>query len=179
MAEDRKARLAALAARAGRTTKYQTDGASASAAAAAPAVEFRNYAPKTSPIGEGGAGNPDLSSSAPAPDIPAAKRPRTGEVKTGDVPPKSALEEALLQAKAEASTLTGGNQGSGISPGAVAGGSSLAAMAPKKVNWDLKRDIQGKLDRLERRTQRSLVELLRERLEKEAEDGGDGYAALD
>jgi coiled-coil domain-containing protein 12 len=52
-------------------------------------------------------------------------------------------------------------------------------MAPKKVNWDLKRDIQGKLDRLERRTQRSLVELLRERLEKEAEDVGDGYAALD
>ena len=50
---------------------------------------------------------------------------------------------------------------------------------PKKVNWDLKRDIQGKLDRLERRTQRSLVELLRERLEKEAEDVGDGYAALD
>ena len=59
--------------------------------------------------------------------------------------PMSALEEAMLQAKAEASALTGGGVG-----GDGAGG-ALASLAPQKVNADLKRDIKGKLDRLERR----------------------------
>ena len=44
-------------------------------------------------------------------------------------------------------------------------------MAPKKANWDLKRDVQAKLDKLERRTQRALVEIMRDeeraRLEQE------------
>ena len=47
---------------------------------------------------------------------------------------------------------------------------SAKEMAPKKLNWDLKRDIESKLAKLERRTQRAIVELLKERLAKEAED---------
>lgn len=188
MAEDRKARLAALAARAGRTSNpdanmaeepAETDGADADR----PAVRFRNYAPKDATLEGGGGGaaeadagvnsKMDVDGDAGA---PVTKRQRTENItgssgsggnKKGEKP-MSALEEAMLQAKAEASALTGGGVG-----GDGAGG-ALASLAPQKVNADLKRDIKGKLDRLERRTQRALVDLLKERLEREAEeeDGG-------
>ena len=41
-------------------------------------------------------------------------------------------------------------------------------MAPKKINSDLKRDISAKLAKLEKRTQKAIVSMLRERLELEA-----------
>lgn len=47
-------------------------------------------------------------------------------------------------------------------------------IAPKKPNWDLRRDVQKKLDKLERRTQKAIFKLMEEQ-EKEnqlAEDGG-------
>jgi coiled-coil domain-containing protein 12 len=37
-------------------------------------------------------------------------------------------------------------------------------LAPRKPDWDLKRDVAQKLQRLERRTQRAIAELIRERL---------------
>lgn len=40
----------------------------------------------------------------------------------------------------------------------------LVNVAPKKANWDLKRDIQAKLDKLERRTQRAIIEIMREQV---------------
>ena len=45
----------------------------------------------------------------------------------------------------------------------VAGGTAeetLANLQPKKPHWDLQRDVQGRLDKLERRTQRAIVELM-------------------
>ena len=186
MAEDRKARLAALAARAGRTN--QSDGeptadATATTDADRPAVRFRNYAPKDASLEGSAAMEVDAGDYSKKMDVdgdsgaPVTKRQRTENTaatatagKKGDKP-ISALEEAMLQAKAEASALTGGGDGMG---GAGAPGGALASLAPQKVNADLKRDIKGKLDRLERRTQRALVELLKERLEKEAEEEDDG-----
>ena len=47
--------------------------------------------------------------------------------------------------------------------------STTDMLAPKKVNWDLKRDIQEKVEKLDRHTQRAIIQLLRERLEQEAE----------
>ncbi len=46
-------------------------------------------------------------------------------------------------------------------------------LAPKKANWDLKREIQPKLDKLERRTLRALIEIAQEeeRVRLEAEGG--------
>lgn len=41
-------------------------------------------------------------------------------------------------------------------------------IAPKKPNWDLRRDVQKKLDKLERRTQKAMYKLMEER-EKERE----------
>lgn len=35
-------------------------------------------------------------------------------------------------------------------------------VAPKKANWDLKRDVEKKLDKLERRTQRAILEIMQQ-----------------
>ena len=40
-------------------------------------------------------------------------------------------------------------------------------MAPRKPDWDLKRDINPKLAKLEKRTQKAIAELIRERLKEE------------
>ena len=42
-------------------------------------------------------------------------------------------------------------------------------LAPRKPDWDLKRDVAKKLDKLERRTQKAIAELIRDRL-KDQED---------
>eukprot|EP00128_Syssomonas_multiformis_P014449 Colp12_sorted_trinity150504_noHs@21221 len=41
----------------------------------------------------------------------------------------------------------------------------LDTIAPRKPNWDLKRDVEKKLEKLERRTQRAIHELIRRRLQ--------------
>ncbi len=49
----------------------------------------------------------------------------------------------------------------------------LVNIAPKKANWDLKRDVQPRLDKLERRTQRAILELLQaEERRRMEEEGG-------
>ncbi len=40
----------------------------------------------------------------------------------------------------------------------------LVNVAPKKANWDLKRDVQPKLDKLERRTQRAIMMIMMEQV---------------
>ena len=37
----------------------------------------------------------------------------------------------------------------------------LNTLAPKKVDWDLRRGIQDKLDKLDRRTNKSIIQLIR------------------
>ncbi|CAG0882760.1 unnamed protein product [Cyprideis torosa] len=53
----------------------------------------------------------------------------------------------------------------------------LTNLAPRKPDWDLKRDVAKKLEKLERRTQRAIAELIRERL-KAGESGGDFVDAV-
>lgn len=48
----------------------------------------------------------------------------------------------------------------------------LVNIAPKKANWDLKRDVQAKLDKLERRTMRTIMEMMQEEERKRMEEGG-------
>uniref|UniRef100_A0A8D0KEE5 Coiled-coil domain containing 12 n=1 Tax=Salvator merianae TaxID=96440 RepID=A0A8D0KEE5_SALMN len=45
----------------------------------------------------------------------------------------------------------------------------LANLAPRKPDWDLKRDVAKKLEKLEKRTQRAIAELIRERLRGQEE----------
>jgi len=42
-------------------------------------------------------------------------------------------------------------------------------IAPKKINWDLKRDVQSRLEKLELRTQRAIIEMMKETLLKQEE----------
>ncbi|XP_068862298.1 coiled-coil domain-containing protein 12 isoform X1 [Aphelocoma coerulescens] len=46
----------------------------------------------------------------------------------------------------------------------------LANLAPRKPDWDLKRDVSKKLEKLEKRTQRAIAELIRERLKGQEEE---------
>jgi len=158
MAEDRKARLAAMAARAGRSNKddtQQTETTQSESIKETKTINFRNYAPK------------DASLDASI-EEPSSKRMKQGDDNEEQVvkEEKSELEKALLQAKVDAAVATQDTNNASGSQGPIA--INIAA-APKKVNWDLKRDIAKKMNRLERRTQKSIVELLRVRLELEAE----------
>jgi coiled-coil domain-containing protein 12 len=121
---DRKARLAALAAKAGRSK----------AAEEVPKVRFRNYAPHDASLEDEGE---PLTEEAPT-----AKKPKL-------------LQQALEEAQQEVATTTLVN--------------THPTNVVKKINWDLKRDIQPQLDRLERRTQLCIVNLLKERLAQEAQ----------
>ncbi|XP_058059760.1 coiled-coil domain-containing protein 12 [Anopheles bellator] len=40
----------------------------------------------------------------------------------------------------------------------------IANLAPRKPDWDLKRDVSKKLEKLDRRTQKAIASLIRERL---------------
>lgn len=40
----------------------------------------------------------------------------------------------------------------------------LTSLAPRKPDWDLKRDVAPKLSKLERRTQKAIAELILDRL---------------
>lgn len=61
----------------------------------------------------------------------------------------------------------------------------LANLAPRKPDWDLKRDVAKKLEKLEKRTQRAIAELIRERLKGQedslasAVDASTGQEACD
>ena len=51
--------------------------------------------------------------------------------------------------------------------------SILVNVAPKKPNWDLRRDVEKKLAKLERRTQRALIQIMQaEQAAKLQTDGG-------
>lgn len=129
--EDRKARIAALRAKAGRPN---------------PVTAGDEGAPQTKePVLQ------VLALSNSSETAPPSTKKQKG---LPDEKKESILIKALRQAQAEAknSSLTG----------------TVEDMAPKKINADLKREIQPKLDKLAKRTQKAIVALLRERLEKEA-----------
>ena len=49
---------------------------------------------------------------------------------------------------------------------------NLTNLAPRKIDWDLKRDIAKKLEKLERRTQKAIVEILSELVTDNVYDTG-------
>ncbi|XP_069816671.1 coiled-coil domain-containing protein 12 [Dendropsophus ebraccatus] len=53
----------------------------------------------------------------------------------------------------------------------------LTNLAPRKPDWDLKRDVAKKLEKLEKRTQRAIAELIRERLKGQEDNLADAVQA--
>ena len=128
---DRKDRLAALSAKAGRTKRPE----SAIESNETSKLTFRNYAPNHASLVERSLDE----------QVPQAKK-------------KMKIEEARKQAQdAQDKVLKEFSN----APDAVS--------STKKINWDLKRDIEHQIDKLERRTQRALVMLLKEKLKNEAD----------
>jgi coiled-coil domain-containing protein 12 len=205
MGDDRRARLQALAARAGRqrevvevveaaetgedganddepppSTSHQEEEGESSTKRT---ISFRNYAPQdksleqqsgTSPgqqeEGENDFDATELSSRT------STKRQRVDEENTTTRTASSLTEETpttssgalqLALAKARNEMKSTGIDGRTTTATATIS-TTVTAMAPKKVNWDLKRDIADKLAKLERRTQKAIVEMLKERLEVQA-----------
>lgn len=58
----------------------------------------------------------------------------------------------------------------------------LLNLAPKKINWDLKRDLEPQLKKLRAATDRAIIELIRERVgneqQSETQDGASQGANL-
>ena len=171
MAEDRKARLAALAAKAANkgapriqkdienndennTDDDIVDKMEVGVTEEPTTIKFRNYVPQYKELSVG-AGTVQVETDMQTTKDTASgiKRRRIEDDAEKDV--ELSLEKALESAKRELLTSPTANN-------------ELSALAPKKVNWDLKRDLQPKLEKLERRTQRAIVELLHQRLEREA-----------
>lgn len=142
-----------------------------------PALKFRNYsaAPATSGSEGGESGLPATKKARRTATSGNDSKPSIGasSSSSNNKPPKSALELALEKAAmATASSLPSAMAGATIAAADGADGdlgAAVAALAPKKINWDLKRDVQPKLDKLERRTQRAIVQLLQERLGRDAD----------
>ena len=44
----------------------------------------------------------------------------------------------------------------------------LLNIAPRKPNWDLKRDLSAKMEKLNKRTKYAIVELIKQRIEAES-----------
>ena len=123
-------------------------------------LHFRNYNPKDDRLAAreaGGIGN--NANNDDAEEEPKSKKQKT----RGSDGEKSALQLALEETRKE-------QEESGNAP---SGGLNLTLLAPKKINFDLKRDVADKLAKLEKRTQRAIVSLLRERLENEGDSEGD------
>ena len=167
MADDRKARLKALAARAGRT-KETNDGDDAtgdksgnSTGAEQRSIAFRNYAPIDTSLSSQ---QQQLEEAGEESEGPSASKKLRTDSNNNNTPMTSS--EALQNALEEAQRDPVGSMQAATS--AVDTTATVTNMAPKKINWDLKRDISDKLAKLERRTQKALVRILKERLESEA-----------
>lgn len=124
-ADARRARLAALRARA-ETTRVDeaTDADGAGARTGTTAIAFRNYVPRDGDL----ASLKVTATTAPALAVPSGEGRETValtlEPNVGDVDPST--------------------------------------IAPRRANWDLKRDVARRLEKLEKRTRRALVDIARE-----------------
>jgi hypothetical protein len=52
-------------------------------------------------------------------------------------------------------------------------------IVPKKANWDLKNQVEGRLEKLQRRTQRAIVDMLRQKMSEMDENGDDSESDMD
>ena len=143
----------------------------------APKLKFRNYQPKADELKDGVMPQVKVSAdkelekmgavdSAPAPAPPTRSVPAL---------PRDACRQLLL---ALASALA-----QRCKPCMRAQVQTKAEIqldvAPKKANWDLKQHIAKKLEKLERRTQQAIVELIKEKVSQDgdAEEQGRLLAA--
>lgn len=130
-----------------------------------PKIKFRNYKPYDQSLLKGAE-----ASSTPAESANKDTKNVSIEVSKDDqtkaVTPVSALDKALAPPPADLIQQE-------LQEVAQKIGSNELNIVPKKVNWDLKRHAEFKVEKLRKRTQRAIVEILREKLA----ENGDGEEA--
>jgi hypothetical protein len=174
---------------------------------APPVIKFRNYKPSDALLKAGGLPtSADLKAAAEAQAKSAEHEDqREGHgsaAASGQAAPVAAPQSAptvniALVPKHPAPSVILAKQLAEEKAAAVSGGTAVnvrgsraedkveelpaeVTIAPRKPNWDLKRDIEGKLAILERQTQRAIAELVRERIRAErGEVGADGKLDVD
>ena len=136
-AEERRARLRAMRADAGRPNAAAADDDNEAKRADAKEVKFRNYLPRDG----------DLTR------VPATTAPTMVPAKNGDDDDDEDARPMALKPNV--------------------GDVDPAMLVPKKANWDLKRDVERRLGKLEKRTARAMVDIAREEEAKRLAGGED------
>ena len=123
-----------------------------------PVIRFRNYRPSSDAL------KPQVVAPVAAPSIALELREREETAQLVAAHHQAARGVAAGPASsATASSRTEASGGDG-----AGGDDTVLTIAPKKPNWDLKRNIEGRLATLEKQTKRAITEIVRERLSAEA-----------
>ena len=112
---------------------------------------------------DAGKGTPERTREA-APEVTFRNYvPRDDALARGKLPAATAPATSAIGGDEE--TATGAK---GLALESNVGDVDPSMLAPRRVNWDLKRDVEPKLEKLERRTRRALVDIAREEERKRA-----------
>ncbi|CAM9506872.1 unnamed protein product [Chrysoparadoxa australica] len=158
--DERRKRLNALKARAAKA-KGEEGG-----------IKFRNYQPKDAQL-VAAAAEPETEEIVPAGGVEGQEGNLSGSNATR-------VGDGLLYCLLPVPQFTSVSSGSSTTKNVIQQELSklqegqdqdVINIAPKKPDWDLKRDVESKLKKLERRTQRAIADMLREKLAREAEEG--------
>ena len=118
-------------------------------------LRFRNYQPVSSGLIEKSAAAP-----LPAPILEEAKEaPKPKPFETAGRKPKKEVKQKNDAIKRELDAHVK-EQGEG---------GDLMNIAPRKANFDLKRDLSVKMEKLSKRTKYAIVELIKRRIEADGE----------
>ena len=118
-------------------------------------LRFRNYQPVSSGLIENSAAVP-----LPAPILEEAKEaPKPKPFETAERKPKKEVKQQNDAIKRELDAHVK-EQGEG---------GDLMNIAPRKANFDLKRDLSVKMEKLSKRTKYAIVELIKRRIEADGE----------
>eukprot|EP00271_Cylindrocystis_brebissonii_P010225 TRINITY_DN26358_c0_g1_i1.p1 TRINITY_DN26358_c0_g1~~TRINITY_DN26358_c0_g1_i1.p1 ORF type:complete len:176 (+),score=58.59 TRINITY_DN26358_c0_g1_i1:576-1103(+) len=113
----------------------------------------------------------DAANDGPPPEVTFRNYlPRDEELVAGDKWNPPARVKLVDPTVPRAGDATGGR-------GIMDGTELMKSVAPRKPNWDLRRDVAKKLEKLDKRTQRAMVELIHEedaRRQEELTEEGDG-----
>ena len=184
-AEERKKRLRAM-----RDEAEKTE----------PELKFRNYLPRDEALQEGQvrareralemrllpkAAAVDLATLATSPDEPIPKP--TAQIKARQAPDfeapvvekepeeedevRPSSQTTFARAETPLAAFTRRHLTLDVPPLAQ---TAVLNVMPKKANFDLKRDVEKKMERLERKTQRAMIELMREEEERRVAEAQDG-----
>jgi len=155
LASDRKKRLAAMRQSAGAvesSAKAVKESSSDTDAASETKIKFRNYAPYDATL-EAAFGSPQ--NNAALDEESSAKRQKGPSGRAVEKEKKSEAADIIKQELEK-------QQESGGGP---------SVLVHKKVDHDLKLLVAGKLHKLQKRTHRAIVDLMREKLSAAAPDG--------